>query len=85
MKQDLRDDAEPLLGPALPTSQHEEEEHDTKLRWRDWLSKLHAFAHFETTHPRFRYLPLVGCLMVLANEIEYWIKYVSCSANELGL
>lgn len=39
-------------------------------RWPSWLN----IPTFETIHPRFRFIPLVGCLIILTNEAEFFFK-----------
>lgn len=55
--------------PLLERQETGEETEDGKTSWR-FLPKFHV------TEPRFRFLPLVGCLIILVNDVEYYFKEV---------
>lgn len=53
---------QPLLGTTS--------NHAGKPRWQCWPT-------FTTTSARYRYVPLLGCLIIFINEAEYFIKQVA--------
>ena len=42
----------------------------TEKKWRPWLI-------FHTTHRRYRFVPLLGCLTIFINEAEYFVKQIA--------
>jgi hypothetical protein len=55
--------------PLLDERDSFRNEAKSNSRWRFWPS-------FHTIHPRYRFLPFLGCLIIFLNEAEYFFKQV---------
>lgn len=60
---------QPLLD-TQGTQDTVEQNHTGEPRWQRWPT-------FTTTSARYRYVPLLGCLIIFTNDAEYFIKQVA--------
>ncbi|EME48155.1 hypothetical protein DOTSEDRAFT_69931 [Dothistroma septosporum NZE10] len=66
------EERQPLLGQQAVQNAAEttREDHGKTSKWTS------IFPQIQVTDPRFRFLPLIGCLTVLVNEGEYFFKQI---------
>lgn len=43
---------------------------------KTWISKYALFDHLEAVGPRYRFLPMYGCLIVFGNAVEFFMREI---------
>ncbi|CAK4031165.1 MFS general substrate transporter [Lecanosticta acicola] len=67
------DEQQPLLPRDGSNATGDASKDDTSRQY-----SIHRFLpHIHVTEPRYRFLPLIGCLLVLVNEGEYFFKQIA--------
>lgn len=68
----------PLLGPSSASEDnniHKDIEQEGNVTdARSWVRHHNSRLRFDTVGSRYRYVPLLGCLIILANEGEFFLK-----------